>query len=775
MSNEDSGKLDETEEFQILVEILNEHGPWCVFGDLAVICWTMPQHSLDASVVVAASVLPDVRDNLIAAGFAVEEYPTYLYARLPRGQLQIQVMAQFRHQGFCERAKKFEVLGQVVPVASLTDVIREKIWSWRDEKRLAFKREQDETDLVMLLIWYPEMRFMMPEEIQSHSDQVRTELRRRQPMSAVAEEKKVIKGGAFLIEERMPEEVFTPEDFTEEHRMIADTTRQFVDNEVSTRIDELEKHDWKLARELVGKAADLGLIGANIPEEYGGLGLDQTSGALVGENIGRSASFATTLGAESGIGLLPIIYFATEAAKQKYLPKIASGELITAYALTEAGSGSDAMAAKATARLSDDGTEYILNGEKMWITNGGFADIFIVFAKVDGDKFSAFIVERQPGLTSGAEEHKMGIKGSSTTALVLSDVRTPVENLLGEIGKGHKIAFNVLNIGRFKLGAMCIGGMKLMVHESVRYANERHQFGKSISSFGAIKAKLAEQAIKTWVGESMIYRTLGMIEAGVGAVDPKDMDARLRAIEEYAAECSIIKVALSEYCDYVVDEMVQIYGGYGYSADYPAERAYRDSRINRIFEGTNEINRMLIPGRLMKSALSGRLALLPAAQALMDEVLSPQLGGMDDDESVLAAEQKLVQNAKKVALMTLGTAAQKYMMKLGDQQEILMGIADVIMDTYAMESAILRARKLAATQGEAAAERYLDITRVFCNDAVGRIESRAKSTLAGMSEGDELRTLLAALRRFTKLQPMNTIVARQRIADDMITANKYVY
>ncbi|HEY7543814.1 MAG TPA: acyl-CoA dehydrogenase family protein, partial [Blastocatellia bacterium] len=562
-------------------------------------------------------------------------------------------------------------------------------------------------------------------------------------MSAVAEQKRIIKGGSFLIEERTPEEIFTPEDFTEEHRMIADTTRQFVDNEVVPRIDELEKHDWKLSRELVNKAAELGLIGANIPEEYGGLGLDQTSGALIGENIGRSASFATTLGAESGIGLLPIVYFATDAAKQKYLPKIATGELITAYALTEAGSGSDAMAAKATARLSEDGKEYILNGEKMWITNGGFADIFIVFAKVDGDKFSAFIVERQPGLTSGAEEHKMGIKGSSTTALVLADVRTPVENLLGDIGKGHKIAFNVLNIGRFKLGAMCVGGMKLMVHESVRYANERHQFGKPISSFGAIKAKLAEQAIRTWVGESMIYRTLGMIEAGIGAVDSKDMDARLRAIEEYAAECSIIKVALSEYCDYVVDEMVQIFGGYGYSADYPAERAYRDSRINRIFEGTNEINRMLIPGRLMKSALSGNLALLPAAQALMDEVLSPQIGGFDDDDSLLAAEQKLTTNAKKVALMTLGTAAQKYMMKLGDQQEILMGIADIIMDTYAMESAILRARKLAASAGEKAAERYVEMTRVFCNDAVERIEAKAKNTLAGMSEGDELRTLLA--------------------------------
>jgi alkylation response protein AidB-like acyl-CoA dehydrogenase len=577
-----------------------------------------------------------------------------------------------------------------------------------------------------------------------------------------------------MIEDRTTAEIFTPEDFTEEHRMIAETTRQFIDGEVIPHIDALEKHDWKLARELVKKAADLGLIGANIPEEYGGLGLDQTSGALVGENIGRCASFATTLGAESGIGLLPIIYFGTEAAKANYLPRIASGEIITAYALTEAGSGSDAMAAKATARLSEDGTHYILNGEKMFITNGGFADIFIVFAKVDGDKFSAFIVERQEGLTAGAEEHKMGIKGSSTTPLVLADAKAPVENLLGEVGKGHKIAFNTLNIGRFKLGAMCIGGMKLMLHESIRYANERQQFGKSISSFGAIKSKLGEMAIRTWVGESMIWRTLGMIEDAIGQ-DPKDLEAKMRAIEEYSAECSIIKVALSEYCDYLADEMVQIFGGYGYSADYPAERAYRDSRINRIFEGTNEINRMLIPGRLMKSALSGKLALLPAAQALMDEILTPQMAGFDDDDTLLAAETKLAKNAKKVGLMVLGTAAQKYMMTLGDQQEILIGIADIIMDAYAMESAILRAQKLAAAQGEEAAARYVDMTRVFCNDAVERIEARAKNTLAGMSEGDELRTLLAALRRFTKLTPVNTIVARQRIADVMIAANKYAY
>jgi alkylation response protein AidB-like acyl-CoA dehydrogenase len=595
-------------------------------------------------------------------------------------------------------------------------------------------------------------------------------------MAAVLEQKEIFKGGSFLIEDRAPSEVFTPEDFNEEHRMIAETTRQFVDAEVVPRIDELEKKDWKLARELIKQAADLGLIGASIPEEYGGLGLDQTSGALIGENIGRSASFATTLGAESGIGLLPIVYFGTDAAKQKYLPKIASGELITAYALTEAGSGSDAMNAKATAKLSADGAHYILNGEKMFITNGGFADIFVVFAKVDGDKFTAFIVERQEGCKNGAEEHKMGIRGSSTTPLILADAKTPVENLLGEVGKGHKIAFNILNIGRFKLGAMCAGGMKVMNTESVRYANERQQFGKPISSFGAIKAKLGEMAIRTWVGEAMIYRTLGMIEAGLAAIgDTKDSDARLRAIEEYAAECSIIKVALSEYCDFCADEMVQIFGGYGYSADYPAERAYRDSRINRIFEGTNEINRMLIPGRLMKAALSGRLALLPAAQALMDEILSPSMGSLEVDEGLLAAEQKLAKNAKKVALMTLGTAAQKYMMGLADQQEILMGVADIIIDTYAMESAILRTQKLAAAQGEKAAAPYLDVTRVFCNDAVERIEAHAKNTLAAMAEGDELRTLLAALRRFTKMTPMNTVAARQRIANAMIEANRYVY
>jgi alkylation response protein AidB-like acyl-CoA dehydrogenase len=595
-------------------------------------------------------------------------------------------------------------------------------------------------------------------------------------MSAVAEEKKIVVGGSFLIEERAPEEVFTPEDFTEEHRMIAETARQFMDGEVRPRVEDLEKKDWKLARELVQKGAELGFVGATVPEEYGGLGLDQVAGGILGESLGRGASFATTMGAQSGIGLLPILYYGTEEAKRKYIPRIVTGELITAYALTEAGSGSDALAAKATARLSEDGTHYVLKGEKMWITNGGFADVFVVFAKVDGEKFTGFIVERQEGLQNGAEEHKMGIKGSSTTALALDGVKTPVENLLGEVGKGHKIAFNILNIGRFKLGAMCLGGMKLMTSESVRYANERRQFGKPISSFGAIKQKLAEMAIRCWVGEATVYRTLGLIEGAINATaDASDPESKLRSIEEYAAECSAIKVSLSEYCDYVADEMVQIYGGYGYSADYPAERAYRDSRINRIFEGTNEINRMLIPGMLMRRAMAGKLGLLQAARGLMDEILSPSLPSLDEDEAVLAAESKLARNAKKVALMVLGTAAQKYMQALSEEQEVLLGVADIIMDVYAMESAVLRAQKLAASKGEEASALHLEMVRVFCNDAASRVESRARETLAAVAEGDELRTLLAALKRFTKYTPANTVASRRRIADAMIKANRYVY
>jgi alkylation response protein AidB-like acyl-CoA dehydrogenase len=591
-------------------------------------------------------------------------------------------------------------------------------------------------------------------------------------MDAITQKKEVT-GGSFLIEESTPAAVFTPEDLTEEQRMIGETTREFVDMEVRPNIPAMEKHAWELARELVAKGGELGLLGANIPEEYGGLALDQTSGVVIAEMMGRAGGFGTTFGAQTSIGLLPILYFGSEELKQKWIPRIVSGEVVTAYCLSEAGSGSDALGAKCSAKLSEDGTHYTLNGEKMWISNGGFADVYIVFAKVDGEKekFSAFVVERSDNCRPGAEEHKMGIKSSSTTPLILSDAQIPVGNLIGNVGDGAKIAFNILNVGRFKLGASVTGGAKLALFEAIRYANERHQFNKPISSFGAIKHKLAEMAIRTWVAESITYRTVGMIDALIGE-DGGDKEKKLRSIEEYAVESSINKVACSEALDYVVDEMVQIYGGYGYSADYPAEKAYRDSRINRIFEGTNEINRMLIPGQLMKRAMKGKLALLQAAKALQDEIFNPQMS-FDEDDSLLATETKLAGNAKKVALMILGTAAQKYMTALPEQQEILLNAADIIIDAYQMETAILRAKKL-AEKGNA--DRQVDMAQVFCNDAIQRVEAKAKNTLAAMSEGDELRTMLVALKRFTKNNsPVNTIAARQRIADTLIQANKYIF
>jgi len=584
-------------------------------------------------------------------------------------------------------------------------------------------------------------------------------------------EKEFIKGGAFLIEN--VSDLCTPEDLTEEQRMIGETTRSFVDNEVIPQIPEMEKHNWQVARDLLRKAGELGLLGATIPEEYGGLGLDQTTGVVIAENIGRSGGFGTTFGAQTSIGLLPILYFGSEELKKTWIPKIVSGEVVSAYCLSEAGSGSDALGAKCHARLSEDGREYILNGEKMWISNGGFADIYIVFAKVNGEreKFSAFLVERSENCRPGAEEHKMGIKSSSTTPLILSDARVSVGNVLGNIGDGAKIAFNILNVGRFKLGASATGGAKLALHHSIRYANERHQFGKPISSFGAIKHKLAEMAIRTWVSESITYRTVGMIDALIG--DGADNEKKMRSIEEYAVESSINKVFCSEALDYVVDEMVQIYGGYGYSADYPAEKAYRDARISRIYEGTNEINRMLIPGMLMKRALKGQLDLIPAAKALQDEIMNPSLS-FDDDEGLLANETRLSKNAKKVALMILGTAAQKYMADLQNQQEILLNCADIIMNAYAMETAVLRAKKSASRGIDAS--KQIDMASVFCNDAMQKIEMIARNTIAAMAEGDEMKMLLVALKRFTKNSaPVNTIAARQRIANALISANAYIF
>lgn len=592
-------------------------------------------------------------------------------------------------------------------------------------------------------------------------------------MDAASPEKEYMKGGEFLIAETS--EIFTPEDLTDEQRMIGETTREFVDNEVNPQLPAMEQHAWEVARDLIKKGGDLGLLGATIPEEYGGLGLDQTSGVVIAEMMGRAGGFGTTFGAQTSIGVLPLLYFGSEELKKTWIPRIVSGEVVTAYCLTESGSGSDALGAKTTAKLSEDGTTYTLNGEKMFISNGSFADVYIVFAKVDGEKekFSAFVVERSENCRPGNEEHKMGIKSSSTTPLMLSDCKIPATNLVGNVGDGAKIAFNILNVGRFKLGASVTGGAKLAIHEAVRYANEREQFKTKISSFGAIKHKLAEMAIRTWVAESITYRTVGMIDALIG--DGADTARKMQSIEEYAVESSINKVACSEALDYVVDEMVQIYGGYGYSADYPAEKAYRDSRINRIYEGTNEINRMLIPGQLMKRAMKGKLGLLQAAKALQDEILNPQMS-FDEDTGLLAAETKLAANAKKIALMVLGTAAQKYMMGLADQQEVLLNCADIIMDAYQMETAILRAKKLAGANGEDAAARQIDIVAVFCNDAIQRIELKARNTIAAIAEGDEGRTLLVALKRFTKNNsPINTIAARQRIADVAIAANTYPF
>jgi alkylation response protein AidB-like acyl-CoA dehydrogenase len=584
-----------------------------------------------------------------------------------------------------------------------------------------------------------------------------------------------VKGGSFLIEERTPSEIFTPEDFTEEQRMIAQTTYDFMMGEVYPHREEIEHKNFDVTVGLLRKAATLGLLSVDIPEKYDGLGLDKVCSMLVAENLSRDGSFAVSHGGHSGIGTWPIIYFGTEEQKKHYLPKLATGELISAYALTEPHSGSDALAAKTRAVLSEDGKYYILNGTKMWITNASFADMFITFAKVDGDKFSCFIIERKfPGVTTGREEKKMGIRGSSTCTLELNDARVPVENLLGEIGKGHIIAFNVLNMGRFKLGAGCVGGVKIAMKESIAYANERHQFNKPISSFGAIKHKLAEMAIRCYALESMSYRTAGLMDRALEGIDVDDTKGILKGIEEYAIECSIMKVYGSEILGYVVDEMVQIFGGYGYSEEYPAEKAYRDARINRIFEGTNEINRMLIPGMLLKRAMKGHLPLMSAAQKLMDEILSfPSME--EEEETVLAEEARVVRNAKKVALMIAGSAAQKYMQNLSDQQELLIGVADIIMEAYAMESTLLRTLKFIENQGEAKSQLRIEATRTFINDAIDRVDTRAKTMLAAISEGDMLRTNLAALKRFTRHTPHNTIASRQRIADALIEIGRYIF
>ncbi len=592
-------------------------------------------------------------------------------------------------------------------------------------------------------------------------------------MTSYAEGKRVLQGGSFLLEDHVPEDVFTPEDLTDEHKMIGQTAHEFTEKEILPLDMEIEAKDYKLTRDLLKKAGELGLLSIDIPEKYGGAGLDLLSSLVSAENMSGQASFSGSLGAHTTIGTLPIVYFGNEEQKAKYLPRLATADLIGAYALTESGSGSDALAAKTKAVLSEDGKHYILTGQKMWITNAGFADIFIVFAKVDGDKFTAFIVERTfPGVSVAPEEHKMGLHGSSTCAVNLEDALVPVENVLGEIGKGHQIAFNILNIGRLKLGVSSIAGVKRLNTIAVEYAKQRHQFGVPISSFGLIKHKLAQMAVLGYVAECMMYRTVGMIETAMATIDRDDPKQALKAIESYAIECSIMKVFGSEILAYTTDEAVQVFGGNGYSKDYPVERAYRDARIARIYEGTNEINRLIISGQLLRRSAKGELGLFEAAKNLMGEMLSPSIPE-DVSDGVFAQERQALGNCKKIAIAALGSAAQKYRDKVQDQQEVLAAASNMLMSIYGMESAILRTEKLVASRGEAACRNQVDATRVFASDAVQQIESEAKTALAAMSEGDELRMMLATLRRFTKFIPANTVALRRQIADSLVEAGRY--
>jgi len=595
-------------------------------------------------------------------------------------------------------------------------------------------------------------------------------------MVTAAIPKAKISGGSFLLEERTPDEIFTPEDFTEQHQLIGQTAEEFATNEIVPNIEKMEHKDFSVTRELLKKAGELGLSGVEIPEAYGGLEMDKVTAAVIADHIAKYAGFATTWGGHTGIGTLPIVYFGTEEQKKKYLPRLAAGEIVGAYALSEASSGSDALNCRARAELSKDGKHYILNGEKMWITNAGFADLFTVFAKVDGEKFTAFLVEKSfPGFSIGAEEHKMGIRGSSTCPIILNDCKVPAENVLGEIGKGHVIAFNILNIGRFKLGAMCVGGARVALENSIAYAKQRKAFSKVIADFGLVREKLANMAALIYVGESLVYRTVGMMDVALNEIDKSSADAAKetrKAIEEYAVECSIIKVWGSEMVDYVVDETVQIFGGYGFVEEYPAERAYRDARINRIFEGTNEINRLIISGFLLKRAMSGQLALMPAIKKVMDEVLSGPAFG-ETIEGALSEERKLVAQAKKLGLFAAGAATQKYMQAIQDQQEIMGAIADMVIESYVMESAVLRAQKIASSQGEAAAALPIGMTRVYLTQAMEKIEAAARNIVAAVADGDMLRTQLAILRRLAKYEPFNTIALRQQIAQKVIERGKY--
>ncbi|MDF7814620.1 acyl-CoA dehydrogenase family protein [Hymenobacter sp. YC55] len=590
---------------------------------------------------------------------------------------------------------------------------------------------------------------------------------------------KLVKGGEFIIKETDAQDIFTPADFSEEQNMMHQTALDFVEKEVQPLLERLDNHEEGLMRGLMEKAGQLGLFGVSIPEQYGGLDMDFTTSLRVTEGVGGGHSFPVAFAAHTGIAMLPILYFGNEEQKNKYLPGLTNGELMGAYCLTEPGSGSDALGAKTKAIPTEDGEHYVLNGQKMWITNGGFADVFIVFAQVDGDKFTGFIVERNtPGLSLGNEEHKMGIKGSSTRQVFLSDVKVPKSAVLGEIGKGHLIAFNILNIGRIKLAAACLGATKMASTLSIKYANERVQFKLPIAKFGAIKHKLAQQAIRIYAVESAIYRAgmdIARMEQELLSKGQSHNEALLGAAREFAVECAMLKVEGSEVLDYVVDEGVQVYGGYGFSADYPMDRAYRDSRINRIFEGTNEINRMLAVDMILKKALKGELDLMGPAQAVQQELMAIPDFNLEEETGLFATEKKTIAKLKKAILMIAGTAVQKYMNSLAKEQEVLMNIADMAIKVYTAESTLLRVEKEAGVKGEEALSTQIDIARVYLYDTVDQVTKFGKDAIATMTEGDEQRLLAMGLKRFTKADLYNAKEARRRIADVLIAANEYAY
>jgi butyryl-CoA dehydrogenase len=589
--------------------------------------------------------------------------------------------------------------------------------------------------------------------------------------------KPAAKGGSFLLESPLPQDVFSPADLTDDQKLIGQTAEEFVTKEVLPFAKELENKKPGLMPQLIKKGGELGLMGGGVPEQYGGAGLDKIATTVLTERLSIYGGFAVTHGAHAGIGTLPIVYFGTEEQKKKYLPKLATAELIGAYCLSEPQAGSDAQNSLTRAELNKEGTHYILNGQKMWITNGGFADVYIVFAKVNGEKFTAFIVERTfPGFKPGNEEHKMGIHGSSTTPIFLENCKVPKENVLHEIGRGHIVAFNILNAGRFTLGASCVGGAKNVLQTSSKYAKERKAFGKQIGDFGLIREKLAEMAIQIFAVESMVYRSAGNIEAAMAAASGSGdkVQNSMKVLEEYAIESSVAKVYGSEMLDYVVDEAVQIFGGYGFHEDYPVCRAYRDSRVNRIFEGTNEINRMLIIQMLMKRAMGGQLALIPAAMKLADEILAgPSFE--EAPEGVLAEESRVLANAKKMFLQAAGGAVQKFRDKLADEQELIAALSDIVMEVYAMESCLLRTQKAAARQGESFVQTMVDAARVFIAEAAERVEHEAKRAIAAVHEGDMLTTQMAVLKRFGKRAAVDTITLRRRVAAAVQSQDRYPF